>query len=150
MNFIQLVNAQLKLNKQVFSNAATQQNSANLLLNGSIGQSIIFTSSANATFNQQGFWPGYQKVFISRSEKVGRLGLKLYPNPVSEIITIESKEANLENIQIYDLYGNEIQNVPVSNGQSMLSLNLSHLSASTYFLYITNSKGSQKVMVIKL
>ena len=34
------VKAQFKISKQVFSNAATQQSSANILLNGSVGQAI--------------------------------------------------------------------------------------------------------------
>lgn len=70
-------------------------------------------------------------------------GLKLYPNPVSEKLTIEL-DGEVTSLKIYDLNGRDIE---VSNTGK--TLDLSHLSAGIYLLSIRTLEGEAMKKIVK-
>jgi len=65
----------------------------------------------------------------------------LAPNPANEYITINS-ETGLENVIIYDLKGNIVQNLPVTETtREGLKLNISQLTSGLYIIVVTDTNG---------
>jgi len=69
--------------------------------------------------------------------------LKIYPNPVKDILTIEYEDANLaaEVVKIYDFLGKEVLESKLSDGK----VNVSQLSSGAYILRI----GGYSVKFVK-
>lgn len=67
--------------------------------------------------------------------------LKIYPNPVSSIITIETE--GVQTINIYNALGRLVKSVPV-NGASEVRLDVSEWVSGTYFVEGVDSSGFKK------
>ncbi len=65
--------------------------------------------------------------------------VKLYPNPASATIIIESQTINLKSVEIFNSLGQLIQAIPNDNNQ--LSIDVSNLSTGTYFVKVHSDKG---------
>jgi hypothetical protein len=66
--------------------------------------------------------------------------VKLYPNPTSSILTIESQSTiNLKSIEIFNSLGQLMQAVPNDNNQ--LNIDVSNLQTGTYFIKVYSDKG---------
>ncbi|MFT7072494.1 MAG: hypothetical protein ACJA1Z_001342 [Patiriisocius sp.] len=65
----------------------------------------------------------------------------IYPNPTSDILTIETTKANvLSSFQIFDMNGHFIKE---DNSSVPNSISLGGLIAGVYFLQITDSNGNK-------
>ena len=73
--------------------------------------------------------------------------LKVYPNPFSDKLNIQTNEDNLQFLKIIDLQGRLIKQEKVSG--SSYELNLESLPQATYILEIISDKAKQSVKVIK-
>ncbi len=81
------------------------------------------------------------------SNHVNLSNIKIYPNPVSDILNIES-EINILTIEIYSLLGNLVKKVNVSNGLNA-SIDLSTLEGNVYMLHIITENGLKVQKMIK-
>ncbi|MFY7671904.1 InlB B-repeat-containing protein, partial [Tenacibaculum sp. MEBiC06402] len=75
-------------------------------------------------------------VTLGINDEKFKVPFKLYPNPVEDIIHIESKEI-VEKIKIYNVLGKEV----VSSTMSNESINVSSLSKGLYFMIIETTSG---------
>ncbi len=71
--------------------------------------------------------------------------LKLYPNPIKEILIIETKDLDIEYIEILDLTGKLVYNQDKYHS----SINLSHISSGVYLIKILTNEGLITGKVIK-
>ena len=80
------------------------------------------------------------------TNKFNRLTVNVYPNPTTDIVTIETDE-NLFNYSVYDINGREIQTGIFS---STNQINLQSASNGVYFVKVSTTQGSSAtVKVVK-
>ena len=72
--------------------------------------------------------------------------LSLYPNPVSDKLTVESQEA-LGTVEIYNLIGALVYNQ--KNCPTKLEIYTTDLPAGIYFIRMTNDKVSETCRFVK-
>ncbi|MBA4155272.1 T9SS type A sorting domain-containing protein, partial [Flavobacterium sp.] len=65
--------------------------------------------------------------------------VKLYPNPASSVVTIESQTINLKSVEIFNSLGQLLQAIPNENNQ--LNIDVSSLLTGTYFVKVHSDKG---------
>ncbi len=65
--------------------------------------------------------------------------VKLYPNPASSVVTIESQTINLKSVEIFNSLGQLLQAIPNENNQ--LNIDVSSLQTGTYFVKVHSDKG---------
>ena len=73
--------------------------------------------------------------------------VKIYPNPTTGELRIESGELRIENVEIFDIFGK--QQLSTLNSQlSTQKIDISHLSAGLYFVKITTGTSviTQKII----
>ncbi len=74
--------------------------------------------------------------------------LTIYPNPTKDILNIISKKAiELKSMEVYNMLGQLVVSVPKANGVS--TVDVSNLTAGTYFLKVTTDKGTSNAKFIK-
>ena len=66
----------------------------------------------------------------------------VYPNPTSDLLTIEFNDSDLKHISLTNAVGQLVQNYASAN---KMVLDLSAYESGVYFLFITNSKGQRAV-----
>ncbi len=76
-----------------------------------------------------------------------RTGLRAYPNPVSDILNIESNEDILE-LSIYDLPGKQ-QSIRYKKQNRTYQINMGELSRGVYYLKIRTTSGIKVLKVSK-
>ena len=64
--------------------------------------------------------------------------IQLYPNPVKDVLTIESGELTINNISIHDISGRAVETWTAA---SLQTINVSSLPQGVYFLKIETYKG---------
>lgn len=77
------------------------------------------------------------------------VGLTIYPNPVTDIVNVESKDSKINLISVVDATGRAIKTVLTSDKKSALSIDISELSAGNYILIIDTEKGRFNKKIIK-
>lgn len=94
------------------------------------------------------FFRQYQEI-VSSSQDFTSLDFQVYPNPASQLLTINSEVELIKNIQMVDVSGRELSKL--SNlGSHSLSLDVSGFSQGIYFLHIqteNNKAITQKVII---
>ena len=75
-------------------------------------------------------------------------GVKIYPNPVKDVLIIESGELKIESVEIYSIAGQLLQS-KIVNLQSDIIIDIAHLSSGTYFLKMQTASGELVQKVIK-
>ncbi|MDB4315311.1 T9SS type A sorting domain-containing protein [Cyclobacteriaceae bacterium] len=83
-------------------------------------------------------------------ENNARLDLNLFPNPVSDQITIQLNEKNHDiiKIEIFSSVGKKLLEASIAGGNDSFSLNLSSLDNSLYYSYISNKNKAQIEKII--
>ncbi|MCB0383619.1 MAG: T9SS type A sorting domain-containing protein [Psychroserpens sp.] len=74
--------------------------------------------------------------------------IKLYPNPTSEILQLESKQA-LKQITVYDISGRNIQDIAVIGNTTEITISTQDFSAGTYFVNIKTESSELVKTFIK-
>lgn len=79
--------------------------------------------------------------------EINRNIIKVYPNPATDLITIESAGKELQSVHIYDLKGQMlIKQMPAQAGQS---ISIGHLQPGVYILKAKTESGTESFRLIK-
>lgn len=68
-------------------------------------------------------------------------GYAIYPNPASDQLNIDLKDAEIKNIVLYDLQGKEVVKLDVSKGIAQYQMDMSKQQAGMYLLQIETAEG---------
>ena len=83
-------------------------------------------------------WTDYLPQGIDHTERI--TGLRYYPNPVKDVLNIESLEH--ENL-MYQIYGQDGKLILEGSILEKASVNLSDLASGTYILHVNNQEGKR-------
>ncbi len=111
-----------------------------------------FTNEANIYFDYN--FPILTNKAISTFKTLGTQDFQfadyfsLYPNPVNDIINIETKSAiEVKSMAVYDILGQIIIAVP--DAKTVSNIDVSKLATGNYFLKMNTDKGTSNVKFIK-
>jgi len=115
-----------------------------------LGETIILTGQTAAGRLSSGFvQPSY--ILTSASSNKVDYGIKLFPNPTSDILTIQTNSTKLRNAhyQLFDLVGKEIINGNIDGDFTMINCN--ELTSSVYWLKISDANNQlvQSYKIVK-
>lgn len=88
----------------------------------------------------EAFYSGESMLSI---EEANKTTLSIFPNPTKEKLTISSNNANLENISIFNIQGQEVLRVKFQQNEQTITV--SSLQAGVYFLKAESDTGQQLV-----
>lgn len=77
------------------------------------------------------------------------IDIMVYPNPVTEVLNVKSKDSKVSSISISDLSGKAVKTVLINDKKNNVSINVSELSAGNYILIIDTEKGKFSKKFIK-
>lgn len=92
--------------------------------------------------NQNDGYPSFSHTLSAK--KVNKIVLNIFPNPVTDILTVESKET-IKTYEIFDLSGKSISKGILENN----IINMQNLNAGTYFIIFETDFGFDNFKVIK-
>jgi hypothetical protein len=104
--------------------------------------SVAFTQSA-ITVTASGFTPqiiDFCSVF-SVDEAQNENGITVYPNPGNGIFTISNFQYSITNVEVYNVYGEKIKNIPLNPPSKKGDIDLSSHPAGVYFIRLTTADG---------
>jgi polyhydroxybutyrate depolymerase len=108
----------------------------------------------NATQKIWEFFSQYQHpnpqagVILSNQNVLSQEIVKVFPNPVNDILNIAIENEDIEQITLFDTMGKTIQNWQTPN-TSVFSLSMKHLNTGVYFLQVETNNGVTVQKVIK-
>ncbi len=90
-------------------------------------------------------------VLITSLEKHPQLGIKVYPNPVSDgfFLRLEENPLSEVQLQLFDAQAREVEIVGQVVGPSLISLFLPDLLPGTYYLWVITDRGSWVTKLVK-
>ncbi|MCF8226032.1 MAG: T9SS type A sorting domain-containing protein [Bacteroidales bacterium] len=99
-------------------------------------------SVTNAMTDNSSDFIGSENVSVAKMEKTG---IKVYPNPVDDIINVSLGEnAQTGMLTLYDISGRNILHRELTN--SMNTIDISSLKSGVYFVNITNDQKQNKIV----
>ena len=136
------------ITKQVVASSGESLTNGSTQLTLTIGEAVIGNID-NTTTVQQGFLANIQANTLSVEDQLVDATIKLYPNPVTEYLTIDIDKLTELSIVIYNITGKEIYKSKLN--QQRNTINVSALSSGTYLIQIntTNSLQSKSFKIIK-
>lgn len=72
----------------------------------------------------------------------------IYPNPASTVLNIETRQSQLEKIELYDLQGRLIL-MKNAKTETNIVLDISNVTSGTYIVKLFTDKGTQNTKIIK-
>lgn len=140
-----LLPAQVSLERQVIGVTGGYADTPNLKISDTVGETAVSTVISGTVILTQGFQqPGENE--ITDLEEAIELSYKMYPNPTSDLLTVEvSLDQPLDiQVQIFDLSGRafpELSQTLSSYGSSEARLSLAHLPTGIYLLSLRGTDG---------
>ena len=86
-----------------------------------------------------------EKIELGVKELEELEGVRVFPNPTTGELKVESGKLKVDNVEVFDVYGKKLSSNHLITSSSNHQINISHLSAGIYFLKIDN----EMVKVIK-
>lgn len=86
--------------------------------------------------------PGFTSHFsqnLLSTPDISQTSVRIYPNPASHYIIVETASKSLKGVEVIDLYGHRI---PRAKGESLSRLDLRQLAVGIYFLKIETDSGT--------
>jgi|SRR5690554_2622861 len=111
----------------------------------------VYIAFVNTTYN--GFKLFIDSVYVREQDPLAlnkeEISIGIYPNPITDKIHISSGNIKVQNIKIYNSFGQEIQNINPDNQNSEIEINASDLKSGVYFISIRTSEGIVRRKVVK-
>ena len=137
-----ILNAQIQ-NSDLISTSGDYFVSANISMSWSLGELEIETFSTSSVILTQGFQqPIFNITSIKNNSLITDLNIEVYPNPVSNYLTIKNLTYRL-----YDIYGKMVISQESNTNDGMYTkINLSDLAQGNYLIQIFgNDKRQSKI-----
>lgn len=134
------------IERQVIASVGGDANASNIQASYTVGEAVIATGSASNVIVTQGFQqPTVSSVGIEEMDN--GLSVNVYPNPVSDNLTVEINATNdlTVNATVYDM-GGRATGVSISslkvNGSLKHMLDVSTLTPGQYFISFTDEQST--------
>ncbi len=134
-----IAHAQMMLQKAVISSGGSSASNSSMKAGVTAGQVVTGTASNSQMKAEVGFWTSENAISgVSESPNL-QIGIQVWPNPSSAIITASITLANASNldVRLYDINGKEVKNIfsgNASSGVRSMDIDLSGLASGTYIL----------------
>jgi len=129
------------ISKQVFGSSGESIADGTIKLTTTIGEPII-GKIENSTIISQGFLAKVQSNTLSIEAQLTETSIKLYPNPVTEYVSIDFGELyNDVKLTLFTMEGREVYRTQLKKQQN--NINLSRLSAGIYLIQLTIPETQQ-------
>lgn len=122
----------------IASDGAIMQASNGMDLHFTLGEPVVEYAQNGETLSQ-GFHQNFDfatPVFETPHQDIE---IKVYPNPATEWIAIETDASEMLEARLYDLHGRTLYNTQVSN--QMKEINIGDLPGGTYLLNVSGEHG---------
>ena len=136
-----LLNASYLLSQEAVVIQGDNYSNPNANINFSIGEVVISTVSDGNYYLTQGFHQTNWN-FVGFEDLVPTYEVKVYPNPSSEFLYINTKDFNGVSYFFYDSMGKLILQNSLSSTED--AVNVSQLSTGTYYLVLADKNQKLK------
>lgn len=134
----------------IISNETPTWNSHEESLEDFDGQEV-YIAFVNTTFNGFKLYLDSLKVreLDPLSVEKEEIQLAVYPNPINDIINISTGNAVIQNIVIFNSFGQKVAEEKVNNSATKHSMSVANLESGIYFISVQTAKGIVRKKVIK-
>lgn len=136
-----------KIQLDFTNNEAKYYQNGTLIYTGVVAGGTMVGNIAitNDNYNSSAYFDGIQVVsgVLGTSEVTQKLNYKVYPNPTSDYVVVESKD-KINSIEVYDFGGKKLAAPVVGN-----KVDLSNLSSGVYILNIETANGKVSERIVK-
>ncbi len=136
-----------KITPSVISNAGAVMVGSNVTLEWTLGEVITERKTSQNLIVTQGFHQG-NLGGPSATNNFSFQGVLVYPNPASDLLTIENKLNLKLQMRMIQLNGEQIASQMI-NGSSE-NLNISNYPVGTYILILSNENSQQSFTIEKI
>jgi hypothetical protein len=143
-----ILNAQIQ-NSDLISTSGDYFVSSNISMSWSLGELETETFSTSSVILTQGFQqPVFNITSIKNNSLVTDLNIEVYPNPVSNYLTIKNYNPSVNlTYRLYDIYGKLLISQESNSNDGMYTrINLTDLAQGNYLIQIFgNDKRQSKI-----
>ena len=111
----------------------------------------IYIAFVNTTYN--GFKLYLDSIYVREQDPLSvskeKNDLAVYPNPFKDVINLSAGSAVIHKIEIYNSFGQKVEEKLNKNSTTQYSLTVDHLESGIYFIYVETSLGVLRKKIIK-
>lgn len=129
---------------EVIGSAGTATETSGGAIAYTVGEMVVETGETSGGVLTQGFHQSFITI-TAIDELPASLALKLYPNPATDFIIIESDELNrFDNMTMYDMAGQLVWQARGNSAvDNRLTVNMANRAAGNYIIKLNDSKAQQ-------
>lgn len=140
--------AQTELQKQSVDNGGAIAENGSVKMLFTIGETAVQETTNGTIQISEGFIGPAINLALALQDYTELAGIKVFPNPIMDILQITFAEDAYYTLTLYDLNGKEIKNIS-TQGSANLLLDVKDLQDAVYLLLVTDTEN-QRMKVIKV
>ena len=146
MVFISLFAANKTFTQTVISANGGTATAAGTQVSWTIGEPVVATVSDSKNTLTQGFQQSNLTVSEIKNSNLENVNIKLYPNPTTDLVILETNKITDLDFKIYSTNGKLLKTEKINNTETQIFF--TEYSSGIYFLTISNTKKQIKTFQI--
>ncbi len=135
--------SQTTLVKSSISSGGGSTTQGNTYLVYTMGETFVQEANQGSTHLSEGFIGPDLAAILGIEDYTQLEGVRVFPNPVKNFLSIELPEYNKYEIHLFDMTGKELINTSVDNDQ--MQYDLSQLRAGIYLLSVIDRENKKSI-----
>ena len=125
------------IQQSVIGSAGNEDKSDNASISWTVGEVVTETLTATNIVLSQGFHQGNLFISSIEEEEILEFSLTAYPNPVNDILTVNTQEHGLQ-YQVVDIHGKVLLNGVINSLSGQIDF--TNIPSGVYFLQVDMKK----------
>jgi len=146
MSGMLLMNYSLMAQQEVISSGGNYDETSSGSLSWTIGETTTETVSDGTNTLTQGFQQSNLTVSEIKNSNLENVNIKLYPNPTTDLVILETNKITDLDFKIYSTNGKLLKTEKINNTETQIFF--TEYSSGIYFLTISNTKKQIKTFQI--
>lgn len=138
------------IDRSVVASQGNTLGNADISVGFTVGEPLVGLIAGDGAVDQ-GFWTGYDLLIIPLSLEEDNIEILVYPNPVTESVTVTSPESSIDGMELFAINGQKVSSQFFDTGNTENEIDMTTHANGVYVLrlYVAERTEIKEYKLIK-
>lgn len=149
-SFYSICSIAQSIDRSVVASQGNTLGNADISIGFTVGEPLVGLIAGDGAIDQ-GFWTGYDLLIIPLSLEEDNIEILVYPNPVTESVTVTSPESSIDGMELFAINGQKVSSQFFDTGNTENEIDMTTHANGVYVLrlYVAERTEIKEYKLIK-